>query len=452
MSFISFSELKDCFDRPFTYTSQEKSYKDSLDFIKTLEKLNAYKFLIKFIDKEEVNIFLYKLIYDSILPINNILLLDKTRKTKKIDVIFNSERYMLNDQLINHLYPQFHSNYNIIRKNFYKKKIKKFLEKNFTSKIPIRKNIYNISKKNIAIKITQQYNQHINDVSWVKYSKINKKNIIYYFLNLEEFKFLGGNQYLKYFKENNFNYVVMDSNLNQKVLFFDNILLDLKKIKSSNFIEIWLLKVFHDLVEKIKYWHIFFKKYNIVMHEDPTPGEINNIIKYIALKKNNGKVFSIQRSYPMNYDGVFASYYNNDYFFCWGKHSKRLYENILNINKELIETGVSFSLLSNNPVRDDISKFFKKRNIRYKILLLDTNHSFNDQSIYQNHVLNYQTVHTNSLEIFYMKFFDLISKNHKIGLVIKPKKMHLFNKLKNVKKFIKEGNKNNIPIYLIEDN
>ena len=40
------------------------------------------------------------------------------------------------------------------------------------------------------------------------------------------------------------------------------------------------------------------------MHEDAIPGEINNIITYIALKKYNGKVFSIQRSYPMNYDGV----------------------------------------------------------------------------------------------------------------------------------------------------
>src|SRR6056300_567535 len=107
MSFISFSEQKDSFGRPFTFSSQEKSYKDSLNFIKTLEKLNTYKFLINQIDKKELNIFLYKLIYDSILPINNILLLDKTKKNRKIDVIFNSERFKLNEKIIDYLFPQF---------------------------------------------------------------------------------------------------------------------------------------------------------------------------------------------------------------------------------------------------------------------------------------------------------------------------------------------------------
>ena len=90
------------------------------------------------------------------------------------------------------------------------------------------------------------------------------------------------------------------------------------------------------------------------MHEDNTPNNINNIIKYIALKINNGNSFSIQRSYPMSFKGVFASYYNNDYFFCWGNHSIKLFKDMLNINNEYINTGFSFSSRDNNKVKDKI--------------------------------------------------------------------------------------------------
>ena len=51
-----------------------------------------------------------------------------------------------------------------------------------------------------------------------------------------------------------------------------------------------------------------------------------------------------------------------------------------------------------------------------------------------------------------MSFFELISQNNEIGLVIKPKKIPIFNKLKRINTYIHESIKKNKPIYLINDN
>ena len=66
---------------------------------------------------------------------------------------------------------------------------------------------------------------------------------------------------------------------------------------------------------------------------------------------------------------------------------------MLNINNEYINTGFSFSSRDNNKVKDKIKKYFSGKNIKYKILLLDTNHDLNNKSLYDNYELNYQTVY-----------------------------------------------------------
>ena len=128
-------------------------------------------------------------------------------------------------------------------------------------------------------------------------SGVNNNNFIFYFESRQELKTLGGDEYLNFINKKKFSYIILNSNFREEVLLFDKILINLKEINSINFIEKWIIKVFRDLIKKIKFWYIFFKKYNIILHEDNTPNNIHNIIKYIALKINNGNSFSIQRSY-----------------------------------------------------------------------------------------------------------------------------------------------------------
>ena len=64
----------------------------------------------------------------------------------------------------------------------------------------------------------------------------------------------------------------------EKNLYFDQIISNLKLINCSNYIEIWLKKILLDFLIKINYWNSFFTKYNIHVHEDAYPNNINNII------------------------------------------------------------------------------------------------------------------------------------------------------------------------------
>lgn len=449
MAKISFLDRRDSFDRPITYSSQEKSCNDTLTFLSELEKFDTYSLLIKHIDREYVNIFLYKVVYDAILPINNILILDNSKKEKKSEIIVNPERFLLNEKLINHIYPGFIKDYKIVKKNFLYRKLIKISKKFLNCIHGIDENINDENIKKIAIRVTQKYDDFKLKFIEGQYSELNN-NIIYYFEDQYEFKILDGHKYLKYFKENKLNYVVIKNTNNEKNLYIDQIISNLKLIKCLNYIEIWLKKILLDFLIKINYWNSFFTKYNIHVHEDAYTNNINNIIKYTALKLNKGITFSIQRSYPQNFDGVFASYYNSDFFFCWGQHSKELFKKTININRNFIETGVSFNPSLNNNI-NKLNEFFLTHKVKYRILLLDTNHSYNDMSIYQNYDMNYQTVYTPNLEKFYMKFFELIQKNKNIGLIIKPKKISIFNKLKATTKFF-DQNIDNLPIYLIKDN
>ena len=448
MAKISFLDRRDSFDRPITYSSQEKSCNDTLTFLNELKKFKTYNFLIKHIDQECVNIFLYKVVYDAILPINNIYILDNSKKEKKSEIIVNPERFLLNEKLINHIYPGFIKNYKIVRKNLFNRNIIKIIKKSLSYIHKIDENINDENIKKIAIRVTQKYDDFKSKFIENHYSELNN-NIIYYFEDIHDFKNLDGHKYLKYFKKYKLNYVVIKNVNNEKNLYFDQIISNLKLINCSNYIEIWLKKILLDFLIKINYWNSFFTKYNIHVHEDAYPNNINNIIKYTALKLNKGVTFSIQRSYPMNYDGVFASYYNSDFFFCWGQHSKKLFKKTININHNFIETGVSFNPSFNNNI-NKINEFFQTHKVKYRILLLDTNHSYNDISIYQNYDINFQIVYTASLEKFYMKFFELIQKNKNIGLIIKPKKISIFNELKETTKFL-DQNIDNLPVYLIKD-
>ena len=63
------------------------------------------------------------------LPINNIILLDKIIKNKKTNVFVNSESFSFNEEIIEYLYPKFKNNYKIKKKFFYRKKIKNYLKK-----------------------------------------------------------------------------------------------------------------------------------------------------------------------------------------------------------------------------------------------------------------------------------------------------------------------------------
>ena len=405
----SFNNKRDKFNRPITFESQELSYNISNKFLLSLNKYPKYKFITKYIEKKFIDVYLYKIIYDSILPINNIYLVNENFKSKKkIRVFLHSIRFKLNYKIVNILYPNFHKKYKLIienKENKYKKIIiflysyfrnfvSNLLKSNFK-----KKTIYNSYNK-IAIRATSVIAIKDNSLSWLKFSNLYKRYFLIYFESYKELKDMGGNKYIQYLENNNYNYLVLSKSYNNNYKLFDNIKKDLKKIKSYSDVDEWLSGILEDLLNKISFWYNFFRNNKIIIHEDSTPNNIDNIVKHIAIKFNEGITYSIQRSYPMSFDGIFASYYNNDIFFCWGDHSKKLFEKTFNSNHKFINTGIFYdsTIISDN--YQETYKFFSNSNIDYIILLLDTNHDYNLRPINDNYNLNYQVVYTEDIQNF----------------------------------------------------
>ena len=177
------------------------------------------------------------------------------------------------------------------------------------------------------------------------------------------------------------------------------------------------------LINKSNYWYNIFRKYKVKLHYDPVHGEKDSFIKQIALMACKGCSFGVQRSYPMNNEAFFSKCYAKDLYFCWGEHSFQSLKRSHNFIKKIKKIGVVNYIYENNHIEDKLENFLSVNNDKFKILILDTNHDFNNDDIIKNQNYYPQVVNTEDMINFYKNIFSLSKlNNEKVCFLIKQKK------------------------------
>ena len=286
--------------------------------------------------------------------------------------------------------------------------------KNFIKKVIfiIRKKKQTIENSNV--KIAVGYNEGIDldkrsDLFWLKNSKINPNDIILYFeyrsqLNRHKKK----KDLLKNIKKLGVQTInLWEHDNTSEVDFLTELTVGLKNLNFSSSEKKSLEKISLKLINRFKYWYLFFKKFNIKIHMDAKDFGQDIIIKYLALSKLGGCSLGKLRSHveecltnappPINTCNI---------FFIPNKDSaKRLKNYTINKFQYMIISGYPYNLFTKNNMTeiDKIKKFFSNNNKNFIVLLLDAYHSENKNNYYQGML-------TDSLYNFYNIFFDKLSK------------------------------------------
>ena len=214
-----------------------------------------------------------------------------------------------------------------------------------------------------------------------------------------------------------------------EVDFITEVTAKLKNLNFSSSEKKALKKISLDLINRFKYWYLFFKKLNIKIHMDAKDFGQDIIIKYLALSQLGGCTLGKLRSHveecltaappPLNTCNI---------FFIPNKDSaKRLKNYTINKFQYMIISGHPYNLFTKNNINeiDKIKKFFSNNKKKFIVLLLDSYHSENKN--------NYrQSMLTDSLYNFYNTLFDTLSKIDDIGIIIKNKRLRNLKSLKDM--------------------
>lgn len=273
-------------------------------------------------------------------------------------------------------------------------------------------------------------------IFWIQDKNINPSDVLVYF-NCKRKESL---KIIEDLNSHNVNWVNLRYWKNkQKAPSNFEILNPSKILKNSDPIYKWLFFEASELIVKAEYWHSFFKKFNVAIHQDHTERGQDVIIKQIALCKLNSLSFSTQRSYLDNITGRFYTYYPTDIFFSWGGDTnKRIISKVNNKDnpsfRSILSTGcfmLDQYVINQYKDTDFIKNRFKSLGVNKTILFLDTNHTLCDDYLAQ-------VTLTRDMEALYVGLLTLLINTPDIGLIIKPKKQIFLDTL-NINEIHKEA-------------
>ena len=273
------------------------------------EKNEIYKTLEKVFEKRYLKFFFKKFYYENVKPISHEIIINKwgiknepNFKPEKINIkLFPAQEYL--QDFLNSENIKFKSNTDL---NIAKKKLIEFIRK---IKFFIKKKIYKFLIRNKTIESSNEsigvcFSEGLNldkrsDLFWLKNSKINPSDIILYFdyhTPLDKFeKKEDLFQIVNKLKIKTVN--LWDWHENSKVPFLEELEIKLKKIDISNKENQSIQKIALNLVNKVKFWYVFYKKLNIKILLDHHEGGTENIAKQIALRKLDGCSIGKMRSH-----------------------------------------------------------------------------------------------------------------------------------------------------------
>ena len=432
---------------PIEHRAIELSEEISSYCLEQTKKTEIYKILENSFQNKYLEIYFKKLFYENAfwdfshkIVLNEWEIKNKSNNFTKINTkLFLIEKY-LKDYLIQNNIKFFSStDLNIIKIKF------SVISKNI--RLFFKRKILNLfKKKNLPIKynykIGVSYSEGINldnrsDLFFFNKSIIKPDDIILYF---EYYGLLNKHQkrkdLLKTTNKLGINIVnAWEFDDISEVEFFTTIINKLKKIDISTPEEITLLKISLKLIKEVKFWYLFFKKFNIKIHLDPVDNVqlafknegANPIAKKLALDKLDSCSIGKLRSHPeeVKYNNLTYPY---DVFFAPSKSSiDRIKKTDNNNFKYSIISGFAYNPFTSNNINEigEIKHFFKKHNKKFIILLLDNAHDENKNNIVQQ-------MPTHLISNFYNILLNKLSTDNDIGIIIKNKRLSHIKNLRDI--------------------
>ncbi len=450
--------LKNQFDsnkRPLTFKAQELAFLKANKIVKSLQSHEEYKYLCSFFDSKLVELYFFKSIFESILYLQQLSLLNPNGLKTKREILLNNQNSYLKEKFVYQFFPEFKDKLKFKKKYFFFKKTKNLLiiiKKNFFfNKRIISKNILK-TKNNFGIAAQNGVKETDGDLSNLKYSSLDKTSIIIYFETLRNLKSLGGKKYLDYLNKNKYNYVVAETiDFKVDIKWLKNIKKFIKKLKNEDYFKYTFIRITDDLIDEVIKWYAFFKYFNIKLNLDGQNSSKSIITKQIALKLNDGFSIHFQRSYPSILKSQLSAHHPVDYLFCWGLHSKYLWKKSYNYLDKIIIVGKLWDINSKQILDKNLKDFLVPNNGNYYLLILDTNHSTHNFSLFDNYSRNNQFIETSEMDKFYTSLINLHHSSDKLKILIKTKKRKL---LENLKVYSHLSKNNNIKkkIFIIDNN
>ncbi len=190
----------------------------------------------------------------------------------------------------------------------------------------------------------------------------------------------------------------------------------------------WIRSKIVQLRVEVNYWESFYHEFNIKIHYDEDPTGTKNVAQSMAMDNVHGIRFSKQRSENVSYPSTEIGFYPYQIYFGWGVRTAEHLKANLNINKFMIVSGFSYNTVDNekkawaNQMRNNL----KKNGVKFIISLFDN--TFSREYHYSSKLI----------ENLYLPILEWASTDSEIGIIIKSKKSHIFEDLKQVKEKVDE--------------
>ena len=345
---------------------------------KEIEKTEIYEILAKEFQKKYLEMYFKTFFYINAVPIAHKVVLNEweaTNKSKnfvKVNIkLFPIQKYL----------KDFFESKNI---NFVNEIDFLFIKTKALENLRLLKSVFlkkiNFSKKNQCQFISDPsiavcYNDGLNldkrsDIFWLKKSKINPENIILYFENKLLMNRHGKDKILfKKLDSLKINYIKLWELENEHLeSLFQNIIEKLKKLKihKKEIKNLQLISI--NLMKRINFWFVFFKKFNVKIHTDPKEYMFETIIKQLALRKLDGCSIGKLRSHIGKKSFELRGSYPNDVFFVPSSDAAtRFKEETYNSSPNLIISGFPYNYLTKNNIieQEKIKKFFSEKKKKF---------------------------------------------------------------------------------------
>ena len=421
------------------YSAHELAFDVSskaLDFIRSND---IYSVLVSKVPKKYIDVYYKKMIFEAFLPIAHQMVIYRYEKQHhgKANVNSINAKSFPCQPLLREIWPDNNIDFSIsyLSSSKIKNRLKSIYKMGFKL-YPILNRIsnqfnaeYNNSPKvnsdgaNIAIDYYDGFDiNKRSDLYWFNGSAVDLKSVVVYYRNPSMVTHHDSTQKaFEVFHELGIRQVKLWEwyPLNKYTAFYDQVMKP-RSIKTTDDIELWLMRSSVNLFKRINFWLTFFQEFGIKLHLDPIDFGLETIIKQIAITLLGGLSIGKIRSYPMALKGLFFGYYPNDVFFTWGlEDAKKI--NLTNGHIEnILISGYAYSGTNKKPDNETIAMEakLKSNGTKFNILLLDSNHSHNEGLS--------QLIETSTMRSFYWEFLDWVLEDEDIGLIIKPKKSHLF--------------------------
>lgn len=427
------------------YSAHELAYDVSCKALNLIINTKIYDILINTISQQHLDLYYKKMIYEAFLPIAHQLVI--CRYDKKIHGMTSVKNIKTDgfpcSALLQKIWPDFSVNGSMSSANqikiYLKDKLNSIHYKNSTIKNTLitflkpRKEYSNSNYSTIAVNYVEGFDRYKrSDIFWLEESRIKTKSVIIYYENVRRMnKHNNEKSAQDYFIKHGIKQVrLWQWKPIEKNQYLGDLILELNRYKPENHIERWLRRSARVLCNKTIFWYSFFQEYKVKIHLDPIETDLNTIIKQMAINDLGGVSIGKLRSYPTNLNGSILGIYPNDIFFSWGNDSAKTIQKNTQINNILI-SGFPYRVeLNNKEKKTKISREskIKSRSSKFNILLLDSNHSSNENLM--------QVIDSSTMKKFYRTILDWVLEDDDLSIVIKPKKSEVLNELPEIVEYI----------------